>query len=104
MGVVEDFEERVFTRRGPNRGGPNNNRRRRNDQRAENSFAPDDESLREVYVSNLSFQATENDFRHVFGEYGEIEQVTIPKIYSSGRPKGFAFVRLQPENKGMKPL
>jgi len=88
--VVEDYEERVVNRRGPNKGP---NRRKRNDQREENSFAPDDESQREVYVSNLSFQATETDFRDVFGQYGEIEQVTIPKIYSSGRPKGFAFVR-----------
>lgn len=65
--------------------------------REQRNFTQDDESKREVYVSNLSFQSKEEDVLAAFGEFGEIEQVTIPKIYSSGRPKGFAFVRFATE-------
>jgi RNA recognition motif-containing protein len=87
---IEDYEDKHKTR-GRQSGG------RARNSRPESRFEPDETSSREVYVSNLSFQATEQHFKSVFGEYGEIEQVTIPKVYSSGRPKGFAFVRFATE-------
>lgn len=86
---------------------PNNKQRKKKNtrkQRDENetprpprTFEPDDDSLREVYVSNVPFQAGREDFERVFGDSGEIEEITIPKIYNSGRPKGFAFVRFKTE-------
>lgn len=69
-------------------------RRTRDDDDDEpRKFEEDDESQREVYVSNVPWKATEEDFRRVFGECGEIEAITIPTVYNSGKPKGFAFVR-----------
>jgi len=56
-------------------------------------FLENDETEREVYISNVSFDATEDDFHGHFGSCGEIENITIPTLYSSGRPKGFAFIR-----------
>jgi len=56
-------------------------------------FMENDETEREVYVSNVSFDATVEDFHTHFQTCGEIEGVTIPTLYTSGRPKGFAFVR-----------
>jgi len=77
-----------------------NNRRRRNRQGGRRprdgqprKFQQDDESMREVYVSNVPWSATEDDFRRVFEHCGEIVDITIPTIYNSGKPKGFAFVR-----------
>lgn len=77
----------------------NNNRNKRGSEesssREPRTFEPDNDSLREVYVSNVPFQAGREDFQRVFGDSGEIEEITIPKIYNSGRPKGFAFVRFK---------
>jgi len=60
--------------------------------RAEQTFQSDSETCREVYVNNTSFDATEKDFRDHFGVCGEVESVTIPTEFKTGRPKGFAFV------------
>ena len=32
------------------------------------------------------------DFRRVFGSYGELVDISLPRDYYSGRLKGFAFV------------
>lgn len=71
------------------------NRKQRTDERSPRAFEEDEDSVREVYVSNVPFQAGREDFERVFGDAGEIEEITIPKIYNSGRPKGFAFVRFK---------
>lgn len=65
---------------------------KRQEERSGN-FIDDQETSREIFVSNISFDATSEDFEHHFGQCGEIEAVTIPTIYRSGRPKGMAFVR-----------
>jgi len=75
-----------------------NNRRSRGPRRRggdgeQRKFEEDDDSRREVYVSNVPWKANEEDFRRVFGLCGEIEDITIPTVYNSGKPKGFAFVR-----------
>lgn len=98
---VSDYEERPKNqnkrnnrRRGRGRGrGGGNNDRDNNSSRQQQNFESSEESEREVYVSNVPFDANEDDFRRVFGDCGEIEEITIPTIYTSGRPKGFAFVR-----------
>lgn len=58
----------------------------------EQVFAADENTSREVFVSNCSFDATEEDFRNQFSQYGEISEITIPTQFKTGRPKGFAFV------------
>jgi len=103
---IRDYEEREPRRnqggrrkRGGNQGGRRNEggmrQQRSNDSREDRDdvFQKDDETGREVYVSNVSFDATADNFYHHFGQCGEIEDVTIPTLYTSGRPKGFAFVR-----------
>lgn len=102
---VSDYEERPKRERGGNRGRGQGNQRRRgrggrggrgsrdNESRQQQNFETSEESEREIYVSNVPFDANEDDFRRVFGDCGEIEEITIPTIYTTGRPKGFAFVR-----------
>lgn len=93
---VSDYEERPKqNRRGNNRrrGGGRGGRASNNSSRQQQAFESSEESDREVYVSNVPFDANEDDFRRVFGDCGEIEEITIPTIYTTGRPKGFAFVR-----------
>ncbi len=46
-----------------------------------------------IFVGNLDFTTTEQDLRDLFSEVGEVEDVHIPTDRTSGRPRGFAFVR-----------
>lgn len=50
-----------------------------------------------IYVGNLSFQATEEDLREVFAEYGKVSRVSLPTDRESGRKRGFAFVEMEEE-------
>ena len=45
-----------------------------------------------IYVGNLSYQATEEDLRSVFAEYGAIKRIVLPTDRETGRLRGFAFV------------
>jgi RNA recognition motif-containing protein len=48
-----------------------------------------------IYVGNLSFQATEEDLREVFAEYGEVSRISLPTDRETGRKRGFAFVEMK---------
>jgi len=98
---IRDYEERPRSR-GRGRGGRGRGRGRRNaggrgqgsdDSSAAQTYEEDDETAREVYVSNVPFKADKSDFERIFGQYGTIEEINIPTVYTSGKPKGFAFVR-----------
>ena len=47
-----------------------------------------------IYVGNLSYQATEEDLRSVFAEYGTVKRVVLPTDRETGRMRGFAFVEM----------
>lgn len=47
-----------------------------------------------IYVGNLSFDATEDDIRQAFAEFGEVEAVNIITDRGTGRPRGFCFVEM----------
>ena len=47
-----------------------------------------------IYVGNLSFDATEDDVRQAFSEYGEVRSVNIITDRETGRPRGFGFVEM----------
>lgn len=51
-----------------------------------------------IYVGNLSYQATENDLREVFAEYGTVKRVVLPVDRETGRMRGFAFVEMTEDN------
>lgn len=50
-----------------------------------------------LFVGNLPFSATEQEIIEAFAEYGEVKSVKIPMDRETGRPRGFAFVDLDPE-------
>ncbi len=52
-----------------------------------------------IYIGNLSFQATEEDLKDVFAEYGEVTRISLPIDRESGRKRGFAFVEMADETK-----
>jgi RNA recognition motif-containing protein len=47
-----------------------------------------------IYVGNLSYQATEEDLKAVFAEYGKVKRVVLPTDRETGRMRGFAFVEM----------
>lgn len=52
-----------------------------------------------IYIGNLSFQASEDDIRSVFAEYGEVTRISLPIDRETGRKRGFAFVDMADESK-----
>ena len=47
-----------------------------------------------MYVGNLPFNATEDDIRTLFSDYGTVTDIHLPMDRDSGRPRGFAFVTM----------
>ena len=47
-----------------------------------------------IYIGNLSFQAEQEDLFHLFSQYGEVKQCSLPLDRESGRKRGFAFVEM----------
>ena len=47
-----------------------------------------------IYVGNLSYNATEDDLRQAFSQFGDVSSVSVIKDRETGRPRGFAFVEM----------
>lgn len=47
-----------------------------------------------IYVGNLSFDATEDDLRQAFTPFGDVSAVNIIMDRETNRPRGFAFVEM----------
>ena len=47
-----------------------------------------------IYVGNLSYEATEEDLRQAFEGFGQVESINIIKDKYSGESKGFGFVEM----------
>ena len=50
-------------------------------------------SLR-IYVGNLPFEASEDQVRDLFSEFGAVESVSLISDRETGRPRGFGFVEM----------
>jgi len=47
-----------------------------------------------IYVGNLSYEATEADIRQAFEAHGEVSSVSIIMDKMTGRSRGFGFVEM----------
>jgi RNA recognition motif-containing protein len=47
-----------------------------------------------IYVGNLSFDATEDEVRELFAEFGEVKSVSLIRDKFTGQPRGFGFVEM----------
>jgi cold-inducible RNA-binding protein len=54
-----------------------------------------------IYVGNLSYNASEADIREAFEQYGEVSVVNIIMDRETGRSRGFAFVEM-PDGRAAK--
>ena len=53
-----------------------------------------------IYVGNLSYEATEDDLTNAFGEYGSVSSANIIKDRETGRSRGFGFVEMPDDSEG----
>lgn len=54
-----------------------------------------------IYIGNLSWDATEKDLETLFGYFGEVKNAIIIKERKTGRSKGFGFVELEDDEKAL---
>jgi len=47
-----------------------------------------------IYVGNLSYEATQDDLRQAFEAHGEVSSVSIIMDKMTGRSRGFGFVEM----------
>jgi cold-inducible RNA-binding protein len=58
------------------------------------------ETVKNIFVGNLSFGATEDSLRSMFESYGAVERVNIVTDRDSGQARGFAFVEMSNDAEG----
>lgn len=50
--------------------------------------------MKKLYVGNLPFELTEDEFTQVFSACGTVEEVKLVTDRDTGRPRGFGFVSM----------
>lgn len=52
------------------------------------------QNMKNIFVGNLDFAATESSIRSMFEAYGTVERVNLVTDRDTGRSRGFAFVEM----------
>ncbi len=60
--------------------------------------------MKNIYVGNLTFDATEDQVRSLFEAYGPVEKVSIITDRDTGQPRGFAFVEMNDDESATKAM
>jgi RNA recognition motif-containing protein len=66
-----------------------------NNSRSFFSLKREFELSKKIYVGNLSFDATEDEVREMFSEFGAVESLAMINDRDTGRFRGFAFVEME---------
>ncbi len=60
--------------------------------------------MKNIFVGNLSFDATENAVRSLFEQYGTVDRVNIVTDRDTGRARGFGFVEMNNDSEGLNAI
>ena len=60
--------------------------------------------MKNIYVGNLSYDATEDQIRSLFEAFGAVDRVSIITDRDSGQPRGFAFVEMTDDDAATKAM
>lgn len=60
--------------------------------------------MKKMYVGNIPYNATEEDLKGLFSEYGEIESLKIIQDQFTDRSKGFGFIEMVNEEDAKKAI
>jgi cold-inducible RNA-binding protein len=56
--------------------------------------------MKNIFVGNLPFSASEADLRTLFEQYGSVDRVSIITDRDTGKSRGFAFVEMSDDQAG----
>jgi len=60
--------------------------------------------VKNIFVGNLSFGASEESVRALFATHGTVDRVNIVTDRDSGQPRGFGFVEMANDAEGDKAI
>jgi cold-inducible RNA-binding protein len=60
--------------------------------------------MKNIFVGNLGFGATEDSLRSLFETHGTVGRVNIVTDRDSGQPRGFGFVEMNNDGEGEKAI
>lgn len=60
--------------------------------------------VKNIYVGNLRFDATEEQVRSMFEPFGQVDRVSIVTDRDTGQPRGFAFVEMPDDESAAKAM
>lgn len=60
--------------------------------------------MKNIFVGNLSFGATEDAVRSLFETYGTVDRVNVVTDRDTGRARGFGFVEMSNDAEGEKAI
>jgi RNA recognition motif-containing protein len=60
--------------------------------------------MKNIFVGNLSFGATEDAIRSLFAAHGTVSRVNIVTDRDTGQPRGFGFVEMANDSEGDKAI
>jgi RNA recognition motif-containing protein len=60
--------------------------------------------MKNIFVGNLSFGATEDSIRSMFEGYGTVDRVNVVTDRDTGQARGFAFVEMANDSEGLKAI
>ena len=60
--------------------------------------------MKNIFVGNLSFGATEDAVRSLFEAYGTVDRVNVVTDRETGRARGFGFVEMSNDGEGEKAI
>ena len=60
--------------------------------------------MKNIFVGNLSFGATEESIRSLFETHGTVGRVNIVTDRDTGQPRGFGFVEMSNDSEGEKAI
>ena len=60
--------------------------------------------MKNIFVGNLSFGATEDAIRTMFEAYGTVDRVSVVTDRDTGQPRGFGFVEMSNNAEGDKAI
>ena len=60
--------------------------------------------MKNIFVANLSFGATEDTVRSLFEQYGTIERVSIITDRDTGQSRGFGFVEMSSNDEALRAI
>ena len=56
--------------------------------------------MKNIFVGNLNYAATEDEVRQLFEQYGTVDRVSLITDRDTGRPRGFGFVEMPNDEEG----